>query len=173
MKKVVLPFLLLSMAMVIYAQPNKNKINWLSIDEMQLRYAEQPKPILIAIYTNWCGWCREMDRTTYRNNLLIAYVNEHYYAVKYNAESKKTVIFNNKKFTHYAKDNVNELTLYLTAGALEYPTTVFLSTISANPAPLSGYLDAIEMEAPLNYFAVGNSSSSFIEFNKKFKSTWR
>lgn len=56
---------------------------------------------------------------------------------------------------------------------LEYPTTVFLSSIDAQPAPLSGYMKANEMEAPLKYFGGGaNHTQSFIEFNKGMKKEW-
>ncbi len=54
------------------------------------------------VYTNWCGWCKVMDRKTYRINKLASYVNEHYYAVKFNAESKDSLVFNNKKYGYNA-----------------------------------------------------------------------
>ena len=116
-------------------QPNdKEKINWISMQQLNEQYAKEPRPILIDIYTDWCGWCKEMDRTTYKHEKLATYINERYYAVKYNAESKEDISFNNKAFHYNSQYRTNELAIYLTGGQLSYPTTVFLSASNAQPA---------------------------------------
>ena len=151
----------------------KEQINWLSFDQLQEAYSKNPKPILVDLYTNWCGWCKEMDRTTYKNDKVIVYINQHYYAVKYNAESMDSVIFNNKKFGYNARYKTNELAMHLSFDKFEYPNTIFLSGINARPAPLSGYMKPKELEAPLKYFAERKSEQeTFVEFNKKMKKEW-
>jgi len=47
---------------------------------------------------------------------------------------------------------VHELAVYLTHGQLEFPNTIFLSSVSAIPAPIAGYMKPSEIEAPLKYF---------------------
>lgn len=74
----------------------KEKINWLSMAELQAAYAKNPKPIIIDVYTDWCGWCKVMDRETYSNDKVADYINKNFYAVKYNAESTAQVEFANK-----------------------------------------------------------------------------
>src|SRR4051812_31015754 len=81
-------------------QSGKEKIHWISLQELNEQYYKNPKPILIDVYTEWCGWCKQMDRTTYQNSKLAAYVNEKYYAVKFDAESNDTVFFNKQKFAY-------------------------------------------------------------------------
>ncbi len=151
----------------------KEKINWLTFEQLQEAYALNPKPILVDLYTDWCGWCRVMDRTTYSNEKVVAYINQHYYAVKFNAESKDSVVFNNKKFGYNNGYRTNEVALYLSFNKLEYPNTIFLSSIDARPAPLSGYMKPKEMEAPLKYFAERKSEQeTFVDFNRKLKKEW-
>ena len=153
-----------------FAFPGKEKINWITVSQLNTLYARNPKPIVIDLYTDWCGWCKHMDRTTYMNDKLATYINDNYYAVKYNAESKDSVTFNNQAFGYNKKYQTNDFAMYLTFGRLEYPTTVFLSTMNARPAPLSGYLKPKEMEAPLRYFVERkDETQSFVEFNKKMK----
>lgn len=148
-------YLLISFALLIsfsFSRVPKEKVNWISFAEMEKSYAQNPKPIIIDLYTDWCGWCKVMDKNTYGNAKVAAYINEHYYAVKYNAESTDSVWFNKIKYGFNSALKTNELALLLSRGDRSYPNTIFLEKIDASPAPLSGYMKPKEMEAPLRYF---------------------
>ena len=156
-----------------FSKPEKGKINWISFEELKTAYAKEPRPIMVDLYTSWCGWCKEMDRTTYKNEKLASYINEHYYAVKFDAESKEVISFNEKTYGYNPQYRVNELAFYLSGGQLEYPTTVFLTGLDARPSTWSGYLKAKEMEAPLKFFGEKKyMSGSFEDFARKMKKEW-
>jgi len=153
-----------------FSNAPKEKVNWISFAELEKAYARQPKPIIVDLYTSWCGWCKEMDRTTYSNAKVAAYINQHYYAVKYNAESTDSVLFNKLKYGFNKAAKTNDLALFLSFGDRSYPNTIFLENIDAKPAPLAGYMKPKEIEAPLRYFVEKKGDETFVEFNKKMKS---
>jgi len=167
-------FFLALMALAFsFTTPPKEKINWLTITELNEQYAKNPKPVLIDLYTDWCGWCKVMDKNTYGNDKVAAYINEYYYAVKFDAESKADVTFNNKVYKYNPQYKSNEFAMYLTFGRMEFPTTVFLSALDARPAPLSGYLKPKEIEAPLKFFGgKADQKQTFVAFEKSLKKVW-
>lgn len=165
--------LILAVVAWSFSIPSKDKINWVNVQDLDKLYAENPRPILVDVYTGWCGWCKVMDKSTYGNKKVAAYINEHFYAVKFDAESSKEVSFNGKTYKYNPEYRAHELALYLTFGRLEFPHTIFLSTPSARPAPLSGYMKPAEMEAPVKFFGSrADSAQTFVEFEKKLKKEW-
>ena len=153
--------------------PGKDKVAWLSVKEMQVAYSKNPKPILVDVYTSWCGWCKVMDQQTYSNAKVAAYINEKYYAVKFDAESRDSVELNGQKFGYNPQNKMNDMAVYLLSGQMSFPTTVFLSTLNAKPAPLAGYLKPKEIESPLKFFGEGAyKTKNFPEFLKGFAGSW-
>jgi uncharacterized protein YyaL (SSP411 family) len=170
--RVFMSFILL-FGLASFQTQKKEKIQWLTIAEMQAAYKKEPRPILLDMYTSWCGWCKVMDKETYSNSKVAAYINEKYYAVKFDAESKETVEWNGKTYSYNAANKVNDLAAYLMYGQMSYPTTIFLSSITAQPAPLAGYLKPKELESPLKFFGDGvYKTKNFPEYMKSFSASW-
>ncbi len=175
MQKVIVFFVgsVFFLVFAVYKAPEKEKVNWLTIAEMQDAYHKNPKPILVDVYTSWCGWCKVMDRETYSNGKVAAYINEKYYAVKFDAEGQAPVEWNGVKYEYDAHTKINGLASFLLYGQFSYPTTVFLSSIDAKPAPLAGYLKPKEIESPLKFFGDGiYKTKNFPDFMKEFKNGW-
>jgi thioredoxin-related protein len=154
MKKVFIVVVLLLGTTTLFAQ----SINWVSMDEALALQQKAPKKILIDMYTSWCGPCKMLDRNTFTNKDLIAFVNEHYYAVKFNAEGNEIVNFKDQKFTNpnynpekaKRRNSPHQFSRYL--GVTAYPTMVFLGLDSELLAPIPGYQTAQQMELYLKLF---------------------
>ena len=116
MQKVIAVFycaILCCLLLCRFIKHEKEKVKWLSIAEMQVAYKKKPKPILVDVYTSWCGWCKVMDKETYSNEKVAAYINEKYYAVKFDAESKDSVEWNGKKYGYNAQNKINDLAQFI------------------------------------------------------------
>jgi uncharacterized protein YyaL (SSP411 family) len=175
MLKVMRFFILFAVAATLFSftKPKKEKIHWISLTELAVAYQKEPKPIIIDVYTSWCGWCKVMDKETYGNDKVADYINKNYYAVKFNAESKDSATFAGKTYGFNPAYKANDLAVYLLFGRMGYPSTVLLSTIDAQPAPLSGYLKPAELEPPLKFFGDGEyKKQNFPDFMKSFVTAW-
>lgn len=130
------------------------KINWLTWEEALKKNEKEPRKILVDVYTNWCGWCKKMDKATFQKGHIADYVNEKYYAVKFNAEMKDGIDFNGKtyKFVKNGMRGYHELAAEITRGNLSFPTVVFLNENLEVIQPIPGYKAADEFEMIMTYF---------------------
>jgi len=55
-------------------------------EEVLATAKEEKKEIFVDIYTTWCGPCKQLDKSTFKDAKLAAYINEHYIAFKIDAE---------------------------------------------------------------------------------------
>ena len=114
----------LNFSKLIYAQ---QKVEWIELDN-NTKINNNGKKIIIDLYTDWCGWCKVMDRNTFTNPDVIDHINNNFVPVKFDAEYQNSVVFNNNSynFVKSGRKGINELAYYLTNGNLSYPMTVFL-----------------------------------------------
>lgn len=173
MRKIVLVLGLFLFTLYSNAQDG---VNWISFEEAIEKNKTEKRKILIDVYTNWCGWCKKMEATTYKDPEIIEYLNENYYAVKLNAERKDTVRFDNQVFVNRnpeGRRSAHDLAISLLNGKMGYPSTVFLDeNIQLLNPPISGYLGANDLEPILHYFGDNVYSSkevSWEEYKKNFK----
>ena len=153
--------------------PASEKLAWMTLAEAREAMAKEKRPILIDLYTDWCGWCKVMDKKTYTNPRVIAYLQSHFYPVKLNAETKESLRWNEKTYNFNAANRTNDFALYLTYGRLSYPTTVILPLDNSGPQPVPGYLEPKELELVVRYFGEGKyGKQPFEEYQKTFKGEW-
>src|SRR6185503_4150425 len=97
--KLILIFFLISLSSFKVTPSTHDKLAWIDIDQLNVKMKSESKPILIDLYTNWCYWCKVMDKKTYTNSKVISYINEHFYPVKFDAESKEIIKWKNKDYS--------------------------------------------------------------------------
>ena len=134
---------------------SQKKVNWLTWEEAMEKSQIEKRKIVIDFYTDWCGWCKKMDTNTFEADVIADYLNENYYPVKFDAERRETIIYNDKeyKFIRRGKNGYHELAAELLNGKLSFPTVVFLDENSKMIQPIPGYQDAHTFEMIIKYFA--------------------
>lgn len=108
---------------------NASEIQWLSWDEAVTANESDPKMLFVDVYTDWCGWCKVMDRQTFTDPEVISYINDNYYAVKFNAEDEPTINFRGQEFkmVEGGRRGIHTLAYALLQGQLSYPSYVYLN----------------------------------------------
>ena len=152
MKKAFLILLFVSMLPIF---GNAQKINWMTFQEAIKLNETAPKKIFIDVYTDWCGWCKKMDQTTFQDTAVIAYMNENYYAVKFNAECNDTIVFGEYTFVNEGgisgRKGTHQLASALLQGRLSYPSYVFMNEKNQLITVAPGYIEAKEFLPILQY----------------------
>jgi len=169
MKKLFLILLLAAPALLITAQTVD--VKWYSIEEAAALAKTDPRPLFVDAYTDWCGWCKKLDKDTFSHPVIAEILNTKYYAVKFDAEGKEPVTFQGRKFVNDGSlGKTHQLAYALLQGQLGYPTVVFLTATSELITPVSGFKTPVQIEPMLIYFA-GTSwqKQSYEEFMKTFK----
>ncbi len=177
MKKVVFLTLIALLTMQAKSQTSstatRTPVKWYTIQEAENLYKKDPRPIFVDTYTDWCGWCKKMDSETFTNPVIADLLNNKFYPVKFNAESKESVTFMGHTFVNDGKSgNAHQFAVALLQGQLSYPTVVFLipqgDKIQTQPVP--GFRQPKDMEILLSYFAdKAYVSQTYQAFQDSFK----
>lgn len=158
MKKIV--FLLLLAPAVVFGQTTEKKaVKWYNITEAMELAKKEPRPLIIDMFTDWCGWCKRMDAVTFSDTAVAAYLNAHFYPVKFNAETDDEIKFRDTVWTNVNKKNgtgrTHSLAENLLQGHMSYPTIVYLVPSTGLIAPVAGYMGPQDIEPILLYFGEG------------------
>jgi thioredoxin-related protein len=119
------------------------EVGWLNWNQGVSEAALTGRPILVDVYTDWCGWCRRMDRDVYSRDDVREYLAGHFITVKLNAEALDEGRYQERNYTSRALAQQ-----FRVSG---YPTTVFLRPNGEHLVNVPGYVPANRFVLMLRY----------------------
>lgn len=157
MNKLTAFILLFTLALPNWAfQPAEQKedLKWYDWNNGYAKGMKEKKIILVDAYTDWCGWCKRMDRDTYANAEVIKKLNKHFIPIKFNPEVTASYLIDTSTYSN------RQLHGMLSNGqATGYPTTYFILPTQNKLFAVPGYegpekfmatLDRMLKEAGIN-----------------------
>ena len=139
-------------------------IKWMTISEALKAQKNKPKKIFIDVYTDWCGWCKVMDKKTFTDAKVISYMNKTYYAVKLDAENdtKITEKYKGRELTHREFAHLLQVN--------SYPTTVFLDETGGVLVVNPGYVEAKDMDVILHFIGTDSFKTyTYAQYSGTYK----
>lgn len=147
--------LILGMIITMTITTQAQEIQWISWEEATRKMESEPRKIYVDVYTQVCGWCKKMDKTTYSNPKIISYINTNYYPIKFDAQMREDIELNGKKFqyTKMGRSGYHELAHTILSGKLSFPSIVVMDTDLRVIQAIPGYRDVKTLDMILNFYA--------------------
>ncbi len=150
--------IMISLPGIVLSQGNKEKkniIEWLSFADAYKLNKKKPKKMFVDVYTDWCGWCKKMDKETFQDPDIATYMQKHFYCVKLNAETKDTIVIDTVKFINsnpVGRGGNNRLAVELLRGKMSYPSYVFLNEQNQVLSVVPGFMNVDGFAPVIHYF---------------------
>lgn len=122
---------------------------WRTWDAGLREAATSGRPVLVDVYTDWCGWCKRMDRDVYARADVQEYLGHRFVTVRLNAESAAAAHYDGRSYTLR--------TLAARFGVTGYPTTLFLSARGKYLGKSPGYLPPQDFLQQLHFVGDGHA----------------
>ena len=128
------------------------QVEWLSWEEAIERNQTEPRKLLVDVYTDWCGWCKKMDKAVFADPAIAQFISENFYAIKLDAEQKENIVYKDHTFKFrpdVGRRGSHELAISLLDQRLSFPSIVYLDenesriTISPGFKPAEKYINEL------------------------------
>lgn len=117
--------------------------------------AVPPKKMFIDFYTDWCGWCKRMDATTFKDPSVVQIMNQYFYPVKFDAERSDSIVFNGHTFVNPnpgKSRSTHQFAASILDYQLSYPSYVLMDENLSRTTIYKGYMQPDDVLGILLFF---------------------
>jgi len=153
----------------------ESPVKWLTFEQAIEKSKTEKRKIFIDVFTDWCGWCKVMDKNTFSEANVAKILNEKFYPVKFNAEQTEDVVFSGTtfKFVPSGSKGTHQLAAALLNNQLSYPTVVFLDEEFRMIQPLPGYQKAEDFHRIIQFIGEDHfRTQKWAEWVSSYKSPY-
>ena len=163
------------------AHSEGSTVKWMTFEEAVEKSKTEKRKIFIDVFTDWCGWCKVMDKNTFPDSEVAKLLNEKFYPVKLNAEQTNDIVFRGTTFKYVSQGGggYHQLAAALLNGQLSYPNFVFLDEefriiiVQPGATSLPGYKKPEDFYPFLSFVSTGSYQHMKIaEYQKEYKSPY-
>ncbi len=107
---------------------NTGGLEWTTFDRLAKNPPKDKKKYFVDVYTEWCGWCKVMDKKTFTDPEIQDYLKKNFHIVKFDAEQRENISFKGKEYQwiNGGRKGINQLAIELLGNRMSYPTMVYL-----------------------------------------------
>ncbi|MEM3852309.1 MAG: thioredoxin domain-containing protein [Methanomassiliicoccales archaeon] len=119
-------------------------IDWFPwCDEAFEKARNEGKPILLDIGASWCHWCHVMDETTYSDQEIASYLNDHFVAVKVDRDERPDIDARYQKAMNAMTGQGGwPLTVFMDSNGIPFFGGTYFPPKAANGMP--GFIDVLK-----------------------------
>jgi thioredoxin-related protein len=114
--------------------PALPSIDWSDLESAVKTARTTNKPVFVNVYADWCGYCRKMDQTTFRDAGVVSRLNTQFVPARLNGESSKKVSL--------GKGTMTESEWAMRQGVEGFPALVVLDPKGRTLLLYPGFLEA-------------------------------
>lgn len=126
------------------------QLNTYTFEQVDSLQAVEKRPVLVFMHTRWCKYCGLLRHTTLKNSSIVELLNNKYYYIEFDAEEKRSVLFNKRQFVYRPtglNTGLHQLATVLgdVNGMVSFPALCFLNTDYEIVFQYSQYLNSKEL----------------------------
>ncbi|MDI6766419.1 MAG: thioredoxin fold domain-containing protein [Bacteroidota bacterium] len=162
MKKTLILVTALFLVSYIGYANNKIELKWKKYDVGLAEAKKAKKKIIVDVYTDWCKWCKKLDKEVYADDSVAAYLQKQYILVKVNGESSTQIKYKGKQLTEMQLTQLLKVT--------GFPAIIFLDTSGEVIDRISGFVPADRFLPIVRYIGEDHyKKMTWEEFLNKFQ----
>jgi thioredoxin-related protein len=135
---------------------------WIGFNEGMALAKKQNKHVIIDFYTDWCHWCKVMDKETFSDPEVKKYLAENFVTIRINAESRSERV-------SYKGEEMTPVELARAFGVQGFPSVAFLDRTGELVYMIPGFVAAKTFLPFMRYMQMEcyKQQMTFDEFLKK------